>query len=199
MAIPIEQYKRDLFDSNNSKEQSELKDMLGVNAFRYLRDPGIQYRLIDSIILLDDAALHTNFKNKIYDWQYVYFPTCLALELALFKIAKDLGIEFREGETIGQVFNKTRREKLLSTISNQRTQEKIIEEINTLGGFIQEYRNDPFHPTSNLKAENLTQAKARQASVIEKLKSLIENLLDAGLIPPLLRPAGIRPYDPEQE
>lgn len=131
--------------------------------------------------LLDSfQLLNSNIPNTYGDYSFMVVPASKALENWIFKLAKDLNIEVNTNKA------QTVRDQIESNLNTvlegveKRLGESIKIDITYLRNFIQEYRNDIVH--CEKKIESVAMAKGKVFVIYERINSVTEKLIQAGLI-----------------
>ena len=121
-----------------------------------------------------------DWPNLYGDYSFIVMSATKAFEFWLFKLAKDLNIDFNS-DRIGVVRDQIERH-LNSTLDN--IEKKIGDNIKTdiayLKNFIQEYRNDIVH--CKKKIDSPTLAKNKVLVIFERMNSVTEKLINAGIL-----------------
>jgi len=156
-----------------SSFSSDVKKYLGIKDGFPSDDPARW--LLDSFQLLN-----TNWPNTYGDYSFIVMPASKALENWIFKLAKDLNIEVKtnSAQTV-----RNQIESNLNTVLEgveKRLGESIKIDISYLRNFIQEYRNDIVH--CGKKIESIGMAKSKVFAIYERINSVTNKLLEAGLI-----------------
>ena len=156
-----------------SSFSSDVKKYLGIKDGFPSGDPARW--LLDSFQLLN-----TNWPNTYGDYSFIVMPASKALENWIFKLAKDLNIEVKTNKA------QTVRDQIESNLNTvlerveKRLGESIKIDISYLRNFIQEYRNDIVH--CDKKIESIGMAKSKVFAIYERINSVTNKLLEAGLI-----------------
>ena len=156
-----------------SSFSADVKKYLGIQDGFPTGDPARW--LLDSFQLLN-----TSWTNIYGDYSFIVVPASKALENWIFKIANDLSIDVKTdkaGVVRDQIENNL--ETILSTVE-KKLGESIKIDIAYLRNFIQEYRNDIVH--CDKKIESIGMAKNKVFAIYEKINSITDKLLKAGLI-----------------
>lgn len=169
------------FRDHLKEDEQTLYDHLDERTYRYLPASSLG-RALDVIFLVDLFEQLPARQNTIHDWQFIVMPLCLITEEVLFKIATEMGMVYRPRATIGQVFVKENIQKLIDKIEDNKKKSKVERLLNDIGGFIQNYRNDPMHASQKYLLSNFLQAKNKIGAIFDAIKGLIEALDDEGLI-----------------
>lgn len=131
--------------------------------------------LLDALQLLN-----TNWPNTYGDYSFIVMPASKALENWIFKLANDLGISIKTNKAgIARDQIESNLEIVLSTVE-EKLGESIKIDVAYLRNFIQEYRNDIVH--CDKKIESVGMAKSKVFAIYERINSVTEKLLKAGLI-----------------
>lgn len=151
----------------------DVKKYLGIQDGFPTGDPARW--LLDSFQLLN-----TNWPNTYGDYSFIVVPASKALENWVFKIANDLGIEIKTNKAgVARDQIESGLETVLSTVE-KKLGESIKIDISYLRNFIQEYRNDVVH--CNKRIESIGMAKSKIFAIYERINSVTNKLLEAGLI-----------------
>ena len=156
-----------------SSFSADTKKYLGIQDGFPTGDPARW--LLDSFQLLN-----TNLPNIYGDYSFIVVPASKALESWVFKIANDLSIDVKTNKA-GVVRDQIESslETVLSTVE-KKLGESIKIDIAYLRNFIQEYRNNIVH--CDKKIENIGMAKSKVFTIYERINSVTNKLLEAGLI-----------------
>ncbi len=157
----------------SSFPSSDVKKYLGIKDGFPTGDPARW--LLDSYQLIG-----TNWPNTYGDYSFIVVPASKALENWIFKLAKDLNIEINTDKA------RTVRDQIESHLSTilDGVEKKVGDSIKTdivyLKNFIQEYRNDIVH--CDKKIENATLAKSKVFVIYERINTVTEKLINAGIL-----------------
>lgn len=170
--------------TNWTSQQKSDNDFMGSFSADVKKYLGIQngFPTGDPARWLLDAfqLLNTNWPNTYGDYSFIVVPASKALENWIFKIANDLGIDVKTDKA-GAVRDQieSNLETVLSTVE-EKLGKSIKIDINYLRNFIQEYRNDIVH--CDKKIESVGMAKSKVFAIYDRINSVTDKLLKAGLI-----------------
>lgn len=131
--------------------------------------------LLDSFQLMEN-----NWSNTYGDYSFIVMPASKALESWVFKIAEDLDVEIntiKAGVVVDQIKSKINEEL---EEAERKAKKSIKRDIDFLKNFIQEYRNDIVHCDKKIESPN--KARNKVITIYERLNSITEKLIKAGLI-----------------
>ncbi len=156
-----------------SSFSSEVKLYLGIKDGFPSGDPARW--LLDSFQLLS-----TNWPNNYGDYSFIVVPASKALEYWIFKIAENLDVDVKTDKA--QVVRDQIESVLKTELENieKRVGESIQIDVSYLKNFIQEYRNDIVH--CRKKIESVAMAKNKIVAIYERINSVTDKLIEAGLI-----------------
>jgi len=176
-----------------SEDEKNLRSRLGEDTYFFLGSD-LRSLLIDALKLISISKNPEPSSIVINNYALLLVPLSCVLEGFLFKIAEVLKLEYAEKNTIGQVFALDVNKKI---ITDNKLTKPAQEQFDTLVSFIGTYRNQPIHNVAKLKSISLGQLTGKMESMLEKVQTLVETLIQAGVID-LKKgrlPIGIREWD----
>ena len=157
----------------SSFPSSDVKKYLGIKDGFPSDDPARWF--LDSYQLIK-----TDWPSTYGDYSFIVVPASKALENWIFKLAKDLSIEVNTDKA-GTVRNQIEsRLNIIFDGIEKRLGDSIKIDIAYLKNFIQEYRNDIVH--CEKKIENVALAKNKVFVIYERINTVTEKLINAGII-----------------
>lgn len=151
----------------------DVKKYLGIKDGFPTEDPARW--LLDSYQLIQ-----RDWPNTYGDYSFMVVPASKALENWIFKLAKDLKISVNtnNARTV-----RDQLEKHLNAVLDgveKKVGDSIKVDIAYLKNFIQEYRNDIVH--CEKKIENVTLAKNKVSVIFDRINTVTEKLINAGIL-----------------
>lgn len=167
-----------------NEELRFIKGSLGKTTCHFIGE-GLRPLFIQAITAyfqLRNAPRHPldDYDSRYENSHLVFMPLSIALEKVLFKLADELNLSYRKSATIGAVFDRAQVAKLVVGLGDGKQGRVVEEQLAFIGGFIQEYRNNPIH--GDIKIESDRQLQNKIGAVLDRLRSLIEAFDRVGLI-----------------
>jgi hypothetical protein len=145
----------------------------------------VKKNILDAMQLLDFTDSSEELPD-LYDWSFILLPLGKTIEGLYWAIGNEMGVVNGDSRDIGYFYTPQNLDKYKNNIkkvlakSGVNHPDNILESLYQLNSFLVRFRHTPAHFGGRFNSYE--QAEAAAKTIIYKIRNIIDELLDAGLI-----------------